>query len=363
MKAFNDDVYVPLILTKRGERRALNDLPSGIKDNLRPVFVVHPPEVDFATKTPKKQLADHINVIAVDLAKAWAGRDAFVDATWLGDATVSGVHPLTHFLGVAAANGLSLTPVLRADSTAPYTAAIGTAVMINSDVCLRLQQQWWPSGNSAGVDALLAQVGANPSDAHFILDLQDDVGTSTGHQAASELQLLPHSSDWKSLTVASTAIPADMPTGPGIHTIPRNDLRIYTALCGLTPALPRTPTFGDYAINGVTSGPTIDPRVMNISATLRYTIDDQWLIAKGGLYKGNGGKSQGGAAVPAVAQLLANHNDFLGWSHCAFEAWLQPVVANGPGSSPETWRRHATHHHLCFTTNQIATMSGSVGVP
>jgi Beta protein len=64
----------------------------------------------------------------------------------------------------------------------------------------------------------------------------------------------------------------------------------------------RLPTFGDYAVaHPDPSRGDVDPKVMSISAGLRYTIDDEWLVAKGGLYKATGGRSLGGEAAIPVA--------------------------------------------------------------
>jgi hypothetical protein len=51
---------------------------------------------------------------------------------------------------------------------------------------------------------------------------------------------------------------------------------------------------------------------MQISAQLRYTMDECWLVAKGDLFKGRAGTGVGGAAVPPLAAMIANAWEFCG---------------------------------------------------
>lgn len=359
MQPFDENHYVPIVLTKRGERRALRITPAAVKTGMRPVFLIHPVEWDYDKKAPKKTTDQHLEPLPAELVSAWGKDDAFVDLQNAGDSDVFGAHPLKWFCDEATTNGLNLTPVLSLASSNPYLNAVKTLADGGSDVCLRLSPDQWPGGLSTSIDALLNALGIGADRAHLILDLQNDVGAVTGRLARDELGVFPHLDDWRSVTVAATAIPTDMPTGPGLHTIARHDWRIYTALRGLPMPLPRVPSFGDYGINGWGTGPGINPRFMSISATLRYTLDDQWLVAKGGLWKGNGGKSLGALSVPPAARLLVSDARFMATNHCHFEPWLETVATGVGGSNAEMWRKLGTCHHLQVVTDQIANLSST----
>jgi hypothetical protein len=201
------------------------------------------------------------------------------------------------------------------------------------------------------------------SDAHLILDLADDVGAAAGMLAATELRTFPYLNDWLSITVAGTSVPDSMPPGAGLHVVGRHEWRIYQALQTLPLPLPRMPSFGDYVIAGFSAGPDIDPKIMSISATLRYTVGPDMLVAKGGLWKGSAGRSLGAASVPPAAALLTGHASYMGTGHCGFEDWLQPVATGTGGGNPEMWRRVGTEHHLRVVTDQVASLAGSLGSP
>ncbi|MCD4525244.1 beta family protein [Nocardioides sp. cx-173] len=359
MDNFGPDVYVPTLWTRRGERTALASLPAAVRSAIRPLFVVAPIEFDFDTEAPKKTLSEHMASLPKDLVACWGIGDVFADLSYFDDAPMpSGQHPLDWLSEECAALGMTVSPVVSHSSTPAYRAAAGAAAArSDAGVCLRLTIPEWPSATgTSAIDDLLDDLGCAPEDAHLILDLEEDVGATARIAAASEIRTLPYLDDWRSLVVTGTAIPETMPQGSGLHVLPRSEWATYLSLRSLVNPLPRLPTFGDYAVASTSPGADVNPRFMNISATLRYTATQDWLVGKGGLWKGNGGKSLGAAAVPPAAALIAGHADFLGSDHCDFDEWLVSVAAGTGGSNPEAWRRYGTQHHLQFVTEQIASL-------
>lgn len=359
MKEFAQERYVPILWTRRGERTALTNLAPAAKAAITPLFVAPPIEIDFDTEAPKKTVDGHLSTLPEDLVSCWGLDDAFIDLKFLDDTPMSnGQHPLAWVTERTAALGLTLLPVASHSSTADYLAAANaSAARDQAGVCLRLPIVDWPSATGVtAIDDLLKTLGATASEAHLILDLAEDVGTTARIAAAGELRTLPYLQDWRSVTIAGAGIPETMPAGAALHRLPRGEWLTYQALLRLSTPLPRTPSFGDYAIASTSPGADVNPRFMNISATLRYTSGDEWLIAKGGLWKGNGGRSLGAVAVPPAARLLVGDPAFLGRKHCDFEDWLMPVAAGTGGGNPEGWRRYGTQHHLQVVTEQLASL-------
>jgi hypothetical protein len=366
MDPFGPERYVPVILTKQGERTALSNSPSHVTRRLTPLFVVPPVEWDYDNEAPKKTQAEHVSQLPKQLLQCWGSAPAFIDLAFLDDELVGGgAHPLEWVTDQTQALGLSLTPVVSVERTEAYLDA-AAAVIRRDDagVCLRLPIDEWPVATGAApLDGLLSRLGATAADAHLILDLAEDVGAAARSALTAELRALPYRDDWRSITVIGTAMPSGMPTGSGIHSIHRNEWMIYEHLANLSTPLERMPGFGDYGIGGVSPSADVDPKFMNISATLRYTLRDRWLIAKGGLWKGNGGKGIGAAAVPPAACLLEGDADYLGVDHCEFEEWLEPVAAGYGGGSAVVWRRYGTQHHLTVVSEQLASLHAPSTAP
>jgi hypothetical protein len=114
----------------------------------------------------------------------------------------------------------------------------------------------------------------------------------------------------------------------------------------------RVPAFGDYAINH----PDLlqkDMRLLKPSATIRYAIDDAWLIVKGrnvrdykyGQYRG-------------LAKSVLNHSSFLGTNFSRGGKYISGC-ANGIESTGNlsTWRWVGTNHHLEKVARDLSNFS------
>lgn len=353
--------YVPALLTKRGEQVGLQQTAGTTRAALTPLFVAHPVDWDFEKDQPKKSVQQHLSRLPEHLAGCWPGRSAFVDLEFLPDDPMDdGRHPLTWLVEESAGRGIGLVPAASPGRSAAYLNAVRDLVAgRHADLCLRLRYEEWPSvlGETQLRDFLRA-MGVPHERTHLVLDLGDDVGDAA--LAALTAQLLAHGpwSAWKSLVVLGTGMPRMLPAGAGTHPVPRREWVLYRQLLR-NGRLPRRPVFGDYGVAHPDPTQDVDPRIMNVSASLRYTTTDQWLAVKGGLFKGSGGRSLGADAVPPVCRVLAAHPDYLGPGHCAFERWIDDVVhGRESGGNPQKWRSMATSHHLQFVTDQLAALGG-----
>ena len=98
---------------------------------------------------------------------------------------------------------------------------------------------------------------------------------------------------------------------------------------------------------------------MTIPASLRYSGDEDWLVAKGEAFSGRGGR--GGETVPPVAQMIASHAEFRGADFSAGDRWIAEV-ATGTSSEtgdPSRWRWAGTNHHITLVTRALSTLTES----
>ena len=359
--------YVPILLTKFGELQAMRSLPARARERFTPLFAVPHVGWDYDADDWKETLDEHLGGLPAALAQAWADRYGFVDLLLVDDdgPMADGRHPLVWLTGEARVLGAPLLPIVSPTRSAAYRAAARTVQARDGEgVGVRLQIPDWPINTApAALDQLLAELGITPGEADLVLDLGAQTGLLALTVLRQQLAALPHLQQWRSLIVASAGMPQDMPTGSGIHVVPRDDWLLYGALRN-GPALAREPTFSDYAVSSVEPAPDLDPRLMSLSATLRYTSGDDWLIAKGGLFKGPGGSSLGGSAMQPVAGSLRAHSGYLGAEHCGCERWLERVVTGvASGGNPTVWRKQGTFHHLVVVTEQLAKFHAASSGP
>lgn len=358
--------YIPILPTKAGELSALGDLPAGVKAGFSPLFVIHPITFDFETDMPSKTAVQHVSGLGKKIATAWGTDRAFVDSIFLSDEPVPDDFrdPVQIVIDDAAREGLKLVPVVRPDQSLGHTTvAARTHRDTGVGTCVRLSPRHWPTSPSRtqALDELLIGVGVSPIDTDLVLDLGAEVHSDLATELVNmALRSLSHAEEWRSLTLAGGSFPTNLSQiqKDRLTRLPRLEWRLFShvrteaAAAGL-----RIPTFGDYAVaHPDPSTGDVDPRVMSISASLRYTIDGEWLVAKGALFKGTGGRSLGGAAAIPVAQMIASAPEFCGRNYSAGDAWIDQTSREATnGGSPQTWRRVGTNHHLTLVTESLST--------
>lgn len=359
--AFDHRHYVPVVLTKRGERRALADLSPSVKGGLTPLFEVAPIDWDFNLDEPAKTIDAHLRALGDELAACWGSDRAFIDMRFIEptERMADGSHPLDWLIAQANAAGATLLPSVSPGRDAAYRAAAARCVARDErGACVRLATGEWPSATGgAQLDGLLSELAITPAEIDLVLDLAEDVAASSGlalTAVRNELNALPYATEWRTVTITGAGFPKDLSgVGRGLSVVERTEWTLYQdLLAGAATSV--VPQFGDYGVAHPDPILNIDPRLLSISAAFRYTIEKAWLVAKGELFKGPGGSGKGGAAALPVAAAIAADSRFAGAAHCAGDAWIAAVP--GSGGNPEAWRRVATTHHLTHVAEAVAKL-------
>jgi hypothetical protein len=362
---FDERHYVPLLLTRQGERLALRDTAIDVKRRLTPLFVVHPITIDPDTEQPLSDVAAHLARLLPQLGKDWGDGRAFIDLVHLDaeQRLADGRHPLTLILA-AKGRGMNLVPAVNRAHPADYRAAAAEVVsQLGIGVCFRLTPaEWGAFGTPVGDGALLAlltEFGVAPAEVDLVLDVQAQVTdppllTATAVRGA--LLSLPRIHEWRTLTVAGTAMPSTTAdVGPDqMAVLPRNEWLGWRQLLD-TPGIPRKPTFGDYGIQHPDPFSDFNPKFMDSSAQLRYTMADGWQIARG-----RGVKARGYEQIRTLAERIVESDHFAGRDFSSGDEWLAACAEGScdPGNQG-VWRKVGTNHHLAFVTQEIATLVGS----
>src|SRR5450432_3942966 len=117
--------YVPILLTKRGERSALGLLGADDKAQMTPLFVVAPVDWNFDTAGPAKTVDAHLRSLGKDLMTCWGTERAFVDLQFIDTAALmaDGSHPLAWLTEQANQEGAQLIPTVSVGRNAAYIEA------------------------------------------------------------------------------------------------------------------------------------------------------------------------------------------------------------------------------------------------
>jgi hypothetical protein len=363
---FGGDRYVPAILTRQGERLAIQELSEDVRDAMTPLFVVHPVDFEPGTTVPVRSREAHLSKLARLLRRDWGPRPAFVDLRFIDTTSPldDGLHPVMSFVMRCRELDLPLAPAISGGHPPAYrAAAVEASNLAHTAVALRLAPNEWANiGTPLGdgyLQGLLAEVAREPEAVHLILDTEE-IGSDPAMVAAAlraAIGGLPHLDRWASLSVLGTGMPAgtERVGRDGEMPLPRREWEVWRLL---RDTVRRRPSFGDYGVQNPDPRSDFDPRFMDSSAQLRYTTRNDWFVVRGrGMKQVDGGPEQ----IRKLAARIVNDPDiYSGRDFSWGDRWLWNCVkaAADPGRQG-TWRRVTTNHHLTFVVDQIANLVGS----
>ena len=212
------------------------------------------------------------------------------------------------------------------------------------------------------LNAFMAAHGLRHADVDIIVDLgpvDDLVPAGVARFATSFLATVPDQTRWRTLTVSACAFPASMgAVDTNSHSfVERSEWQVWRdRLHANRQVLARLPTYSDCAIQHTRGVEDFDFRIMQVSAAVRYTLSDQWLLIKGESTKKTPAKEQ----YPDLAtQLAYGHlrGQFFWSTHCLGCTSTEEAATGGKGfGSAGVWRRLGTIHHVTTVVEQLGVL-------
>lgn len=358
--SFGSKHYVPALRWRQGEFSALQELRPDQKSGLTPLIDIAPIPWDYAEEQPSKTIDQHLARTADQMATAWGTEDRlFVDFSLIDPAERmgSGVHPLEHLFGELRVAGVLGTPVTGLDRDPAYQAAVRSVLAAdNRGVCIRITVEDAGAGNTASaVEHVLNELEAERGVVDLVIDLkaiEPNQATILRSWAVGLINGWPDIGGFASLTLLSGAFPLNL-SGliPGTHLVERADLALWQDVRAAGPA--RQPSFGDYTA-AHPDPDEIDPRIMQVSASIRYASNEAWVILRGRSVQStrHGGYGQ----FQALSTTLMGHPLFTGHSFSWASDFIEQCAAGGQTGNLMIWRKTATNRHMAFTSRQIASV-------
>jgi len=359
-------IYVPILKGKEGEYAALEALSADVKAALMPLIEV--PEIphDYANERPAKSLDDHIADIPEKLMRSCATRPFYLDLPWFGQAGIlsNGQTAFESILTMSTKLGANPVPVVSRESTPAYLAAARShAASTRSGCCIRLLiEDFEEDVDLEGeVNRLLDSTSSDDiGSTDLILDL-DDLGSNAGKSsliARSVFQMIPRREDWRRMILAAASFPEDLSdvSAATIVTLPRYEWDLWKTLQRKPAALPRRDLiFADYAMAHPVAK-TLDPRTMRMSANIRYTTQDEWLVIKG-----RNVRQYGFNQYFDLCRILVERPEYSGRIYSWGDGYIADCAeaTQGPGNAT-TWRKVGVNHHLTLITRQLASLYNAV---
>ena len=256
-----------------------------------------------------------------------------------------------------AQQGLVPIPVVALSSNqATRTAVRAFIANRNRSAAVRLFFNEPNENTAANIDVLIAEAGLDVAVSHLFFDLEfidsDYLPTITAAFPAI-VGLLPHLAQWDTTTVVGTGFPRILNIAtPGNAEIPRTEWELFNTVRAQLTERVRRLDFGDYAVTNPQLMEDFDPRTMQISPKVIYTIADGWIA-----YKGRSSRGRGFGATHTMCQALVQRPEFRGANFSSGDQYIAQCAQNqvGPGNS-QTWKQVGTNCHTTFVADQVANL-------
>jgi Beta protein len=331
--------YLPMLRSRAGETVALNNLTGTAKNRMMPVFhLVHKPPNNFGAA-----------IIA-----AWGGRRLALDGTFQTNTTgtVQGFTLIFDQIGRTGLNKVRIIPCIEHGTVGQYLTAVrnvygryAPGLVVKAKLNQPQAVQGWvrAQGWALNETDLVVTLGeiATLDPATLVPAVTT---TITTHIASPP--------PWRSITLSSSAAPKDYGGLPlGRTDVPRLDWQVWQGVVASQP-----PFQIDYADYSTISPELTDPPgyvMPKATVSVRYTIDDFWIILKGRATTGRHGQPML-AQYRAHARTLVADPNFGGLVGCWADGRIQQIAAgaHSAGGRPQ-WAGYAANRHLSFIADRL----------
>jgi hypothetical protein len=367
---FGPKHYVPILRWKQAERFALRYLREEDRQRITPLIELTP--TIFKSRRNDKQepkTLDPAQVLerqAKKLLEACGNSPFFLDlrhVTVEVSRTSGKRHALDYLAEIGRNYKLALVPVTGLSRKKEYQSAVAGVIKADKrGICLRITpSEIHHTGFTNAIRDFLKSLNLDAESVNLLVDYEASDPAAPDPQAL--LAMIPLLNKWQSLSVASGAFPPDLQGfQPGNRKIPRNDWLAWKRTVSQGKNRLRKPAFSDYTIQyGLYKEPV---EGCNPSVSIRYTLDEEWLIMRGEAMRGRATSKQteirpGREQWNSHAQLLCDDGKlFYGETFSWGDAFIhERSVKTEDHGSPEIWLRAGINHHMTVVSRQIANLN------
>jgi hypothetical protein len=355
--------YVPVIRWKPAEVDALTNLKEEIRSRSTPLIELCPSMFIHRKKNKNGKWLEEIRPIdylsekLIQLGNVNGKLPFYMDLIHVRDdkAAYSCNAIWNSITNIGQSGNLAIIPVTGFYGKGiPYQNLVGTvAKKFGKGACLRLFIRDIVRPSLANdLEKMLQMLSLTPQEVDVVIDLQM-IGEQSPHYKII-LEKLPLINSWRSITILAGSFPKDLGYPMKAHNtykIPRLEwLKWKREVSSNDLMVLRNARYGDYTVqHPMFSEPVPFP---NVSASIRYTCDEYWVVLRGEALGKDGGL--GSAQYPAEAQLLVDRPEYSGEIFSVGDKMIMQKSkdASHPGG-PRQWIMVAMNHHMTFAVCQL----------
>lgn len=360
MNKLRPPIYMPILKGKKGEYDALRELSPGEKGAILPLVELPSIPWSYVDDRPKSTVDKEVEAAVKKVTSSWlADHEIALDASELEENNSSEV--ISKLVAKLLAVGYRPIPTIRLGESTNYLDSLRH----DSKICIRVKPQ---DLDGLDINEELNRIGGTlkltPEKMYILLDM--------GYQqelpivAQFSLMLIKSIKNIESYLdtfLALTSFPADLSgcSPSSVTKIPRIEVGVHQHLRAIEKKLPLVPKFSDYGV-AHPDVVEIDPRVMTMSASIRYTADYDWFI-----FKGKSVKRYGHTQYYDLAKLLISSKVYAGKDFSWGDKQIYEKadgdgkgrVGSGRGKvgtgNATIWRQIATSHHLAHVIKTLSS--------
>lgn len=361
MTSFDLRHYVPILRWKEAERAALAQLDSDVADRITPLIEIVQENFTRTNRAGRPVLLPAEKAmyeVAGQLYQAWGERPFFIDFVNVPVfGPLQGPDLLDLLSRYAAPLGLRMIPVTGLNRISEWQSSVARLLKSGTEgVCLRLTLTDAQSP-TLGQDlaSVVSRLGVRPDAIDLIADLEAINSSVTGYGELSNLTTgLP---TWRNFVVSAGGFPKDLSgyRKNEQHSIPRLEWALWTTHVGKPSRTWRMPSFGDYTIQCPRYTQRRRGR-MRYSASIRYTVQDRWIIMRGENVFRKGGPGFG--QYPDLALMLSGLPDYCGEGYSRGDRYIKEISLQNKDTGAATdWLQAGINHHMTYVVRQLATFN------
>lgn len=351
--------YVPILKGKMGEFGALKETDNEIRSKMTPLIEIPPVPWDYSKDEPAKTINNHVKGILKRLIESVGNSyPIYIDVELVEEIIKGSTYTIDFVLKELHSKGIEAIPVVRLSNSTPFLDAVKANIANVGRVCLRLNQDQLNEYNLAtDVPELIKSLGINYKDTDLVMDFgylspeQEAMFTTFSKMT---IDAFPNIEKFASIVVAMTSFPENLANQDAASAVkvPRSEWNIWKELYGMG-SIKRKPVYGDYGISNPIMA-EIDPRIMQMSANIRYTTSNDWYIIKG-----RGVKNRGFEQFYKLSDYLVNKSGNFYGADFSWGDYTINEKGKGEGGTGNatTWRQIGTNHHLAVVADQLSAIS------
>lgn len=350
-------LYVPILKAKEGEFKGLEVTSESSLDKITPLFEIVNLPWNYAEEIESKTIDAHLDKIGKKIEDSISTRFFFLDSRYIDEDRQmnDGTHHLESLFQDFRTRNLNGIPVTGFTKMIQYKTAVQNIFNIDKKgICLRIESSELGSKNlSININEFLQFYNISRNEVDIVIDLKNISPDEKNLYLLTISTIInnsfPNIAEWRNFIISATSFPQNLSEidANSIDSIERTEWLLFNEL--KNNELVREIIFSDYGISN-SEITEMDPRFMQMSASIRYTHTNYWLIVRG-----RSTKSQGFVQYHNLCKNLISRQEYMGEDFSWGDGYINDCAHNNVSTgNATTWRKVGSNHHFEFVVNQLS---------